>query len=141
MTPPPDDSANGSKAAPKRPSPPLWRLAFDAVERPVGAASEAWVQSDVFMDTLALTWKVQRRFLKEAHRGLGIWLGLWDLPRRSDVTSLVTQVANLERQVRQMSRELERRERTDPPGPRQRPASTTKKVTRTSASSKNGGSR
>jgi hypothetical protein len=141
MTPPPDDSANGSKAAPKRPSPPLWRLAFDAVERPVGAASEAWVQSDVFMDSLALTWKVQRRFAKEMHRGLGIWLGLWDLPRRSDVTSLVTQVANLERQVRQMSRELERRERTDPPGPRQRPVSTTKKVTRSSSESKNGGSR
>jgi hypothetical protein len=139
MTPPRDDSANGSKAGPGRPSPPLWRLAFDAVERPVGAASEAWVQSDVFMDTLALTWKVQRRFAREMHRGLGLWLGLWDLPRRSDVTSLVTQIANLERQVRQMSRELERREREDPPGPRQRPASTTKKVTR--SGSKNGGAR
>jgi len=139
MTPPRDDSANGSKAAPSRPSPPLWRLAFDAVERPVGAATEAWVQSDVFMDTLALTWKVQRRFAREMHRGLGLWLGLWDLPRRSDVTSLVTQIANLERQVRQMSRELERREREDPPGPRQRPASTTKKVTR--SGSRNGGKR
>src|SRR4051795_852244 len=137
MTSPRDDSANGSKAAPKRPSPPIWRLAFDAVERPVGAASEAWVQSDVFMDTLALTWKVQRRFAKEVHRGLGLWLGLWDLPRRSDVSSLVTQVANLERQVRQMSRELERRDRDDPPGPRQRPATTTKKA----GASTNGGKR
>src|SRR5689334_25372921 len=108
MTPPPDDSANGSKAAPKRPSPPLWRLAFDAVERPVGAASEAWVQSDVFMDALSAGWKVQRRVTKEMHRGLGLWFGLWDMPSRSDVTSLVTQVAQLERQVRQLSRELER---------------------------------
>src|SRR3954469_3805344 len=130
MTPPGDDSANGSKAAPSRPAPPLWRLAFDTVERPVGAASEAWVQSDVFMDTLALTWKVQRRFAREVHRGLGLWLGLRCPTGRSDVASLVTQVASLERQVRQMSRELERRERTDPPGPRQRPASTTKKVTK-----------
>jgi hypothetical protein len=138
MTPPKADAPeNGGKAKPSRPSPPLWRMAFDTVERPVGAASEAWVQSDVFMDTLALTWKVQRRFAKEVHRGLGLWLGLWDLPRRSDVSSLVTQVANLERQVRQMSRELERRERDDPPGPRQRPASTTKKVT----ASSNGGKR
>ena len=138
MTPPKADAPeNEAKAKPSRPSPPVWRLAFDAVERPVGAASEAWVQSDVFMDTLALTWKVQRRFAKEVHRGLGLWLGLWDLPRRSDVSSLVTQVANLERQVRQMSRELERRERTDPPGPRQRPASTTKKAT----ASSNGGKR
>jgi hypothetical protein len=139
MTPPKpaqDDAANGSKAAPpRRPPPPLWRLAFDLVERPVGAAAETWVQTDVFMDTLAVTWKVQRRVAKEMHRGLGLWLGLWDLPRRSDVTALVTQVANLERQVRQVSRELERRERDDPPGPRQRPAATTRKA------SANGGKR
>jgi len=122
MTPPKDSSESGGKAS--RPSPPLWRLAFDAVERPVGAASEAWVQTDVFMDALATTWKVQRRVAKEMHRGLGLWLGMWNVPRRSDVTSLVTQVANLERQVRQLSRELERREQDDPPGPRPRPAST-----------------
>ena len=133
MTPPKED--DGAKTAPRRPSPPLWRLAFDAIERPIGAASESWVQTDVFMDALALTWKVQRRIAGQMHRGLGLWLGLWDLPRRSDVSALVTQVANLGRQVRQMSRELERRERTDPPGPRQRPASTTKKV------SANGGRR
>jgi hypothetical protein len=141
MTPPKaESSANGDgggKPASSRPSPPLWRMAFDTVERPIGAASETWVQSDVFMDTLALTWKVQRRFAREVHRGLGLWLGMWDLPRRSDVTSLVTQVANLERQVRQLSRELERRERDDPPGPRQRPASTTKK----SGATANGGKR
>jgi hypothetical protein len=139
MTPPKpaqDDAANGSKAAPpRRPPPPLWRLAFDVIERPVGAAAETWVQTDVFMDTLAVTWKVQRRVAKGVHRGLGLWLGLWDLPRRSDVTALVTQVANLERQVRQVSRELERREQDDPPGPRQRPAATTRKV------SANGGKR
>ena len=140
MTPPKsadaDAGSNGAKASPpRRQPPPLWRLAFDALERPVGAASETWVQTDVFMDTLALTWKVQRRVAREMHRGLGLWLGLWDLPRRSDVTSLVTQVAQLERQVRQVSRELERRQRDEPPGPRQRPAATTRKV------SANGGKR
>src|SRR4051794_22399100 len=139
MTPPKpaqDDAADGSKAAPpRRPPPALWRLAFDLVERLDGAAAETWVQTDVFMDTLAVTWKVQRRVDKEMHRGLGLWLGLCDLPRRSDVTALVTQVANLERQVRQVSRELERRERNDPPGPRQRPPATTRKV------SANGGKR
>jgi hypothetical protein len=135
MTPPKDDPADGGKAAPKRPSPPLWRLAFDAIERPIGAASETWVQSDVFMDALAVTWKVQRRFAREVHRGLGMWLGLWDLPRRSDVSALVTQVANLERQVRQLSREMERRDGAS--RPRQRPASTTKRTT----ASRNGGKR
>jgi hypothetical protein len=137
MTPPKeaDSAENAGKAAPSRPSPPLWRLAFDAVERPIGAASESWVQTDVFMDALALTWKVQRRVAREMHRGLGLWFGLWDLPRRSDVNAIVTQVASLERQVRQMARELERRDADEMPGPRQRPAATTRKV------SANGGRR
>ena len=131
MTPPKeaDDSANGAKAAPpRRQPPPLWRLAFDAIERPIGAASESWVQTDVFMDALATTWKVQRRVTHQMQRGLGVWLGLWDMPRRSDVDALVTQVASLERQVRQMAREIERRGADDLPGPRQRPAATTRKV-------------
>ena len=138
MTPPnePDSAGDGGKAAPpRRPSPPLWRLAFDTIERPIGAASETWLQSEVFMDALALTWKVQRRVGKQMHRGLGLWFGVWDMPRRTDVNALVTQVANLERQVRQMARELERRDAGDPPGPRQRPAATTRKV------SANGGTR
>ena len=139
MTPPKeaDSAKGGGKAAPSRQPPPLWRLAFDAIERPIGAASESWVQTDVFMDALALTWKVQRRMASQMHRGLGLWFGLFDMPRRSDVNALVTQVASLERQVRQMARELERRDAGagEMPGPRQRPAATTRKV------SANGGRR
>ena len=93
------------------------------------------MQTDVFMDALALTWKVQRRVAGQMQRGLGLWFGMWDMPRRSDVNALVTQVASLERQMRQMARELERRERDEMPGPRQRPAATTRKV------SANGGKR
>jgi hypothetical protein len=137
MTPPKeaDSASNGGEAAPRRQPPPLWRLAFDAVERPIGAASESWVQTDVFMDALALTWKVQRRMTRQMNRGLGLWFGLWGMPRRSDVNALVTQIASLERQVRQMAREFERRERDGMPGPRQRPAATTRRV------SANGGKR
>ena len=145
MTPPnPADAKreSGERAsAPPRRLPPLWRLAFDAIERPIAAASESWVQTDVFMDALALTWKVQRRMASQMHRGLGLWFGLFDMPRRSDVNALVTQVASLERQVRQMARELERRDADadadagEMPGPRQRPAATTRKV------SANGGRR
>ena len=98
MTPPKEDGDKG--ASKRRPPPPLWRLAFDAIERPIGAASEAWVQTDVFMDALSVTWKAQRRLAREMNRGLGMWMGLWDVP-----------------------------------GPRQRPAATTRKV------SANGGSR
>jgi hypothetical protein len=102
-------SAESRKAPPARRLPPLWRLAFDLVERPIGAASESLVQSDVFMDALAAGWKVQRRMTREMQRGLGLWLDVLAVPRRSDLTTLVNQVASLERQVRQVTRELERR--------------------------------
>ena len=126
MTPPKSSDADGSaKPAPSRRVPPLWRLAFDLVERPVGAASEALIQTDVVMDALATTWKVQRRMTREAQRGLGLWLDLFAVPRRSDLTTLVNQVASLERQVRQLARELEQRNGTEVS--EQRPAATTRR--------------
>jgi hypothetical protein len=128
MTPPkPPDSEEGGERqkAPARRLPPLWRLAFDVIERPVAAASETWVQTDVFMDLLATSWKLQRRLGRELHRGLGLWLDLWGLPRRSDLTTLVNQVASLERQVRQVTREIERRNGAELA--EQRPAATTRR--------------
>jgi hypothetical protein len=125
MTPPPSSESGSEERKPAKSSPPLWRLAFDLVERPIGAASETWVQSDVFMDVVAASWKVQRRVARQAQRGLGVWLGLFEIPRRSDVTALVNQVASLERQVRQVSRELERRNGSEIS--EQRPAATTQR--------------
>ncbi len=84
------------------------RQAFDAFERPLASASEAWVQSDGFMDALALTWKVQRRVARRVESGAATWLRLWGVPARGDVTRLVNQVAGLERQVRDLRREIER---------------------------------
>ena len=130
MTPPPpspDANANGAerKPAPAKRLPPLWRLGFDLVERPIGAASETWMQSDVFMDALAGSWKIQRRVARKVERGVGAWLGLLGVPRRTDVTGLVNQVASLERQVRQLARELEQRNSTEVS--EQRPAATTRR--------------
>src|SRR3954447_15760299 len=137
MTPPKSPDAEGSaKPASKRRGPPLWRLAFDLVERPVGAASEALVQTDVFMDTVATTWKVQRRMAREMQRGLGLWLDVFAVPRRSDLTTLVNQVASLERQVRRLTREVERRNGSEIAD--QRPAATTR---RAPAPAGNGGRR
>jgi len=129
MTPPPPTDANSDgeerKSAPAKRLPPLWRMGFDLIERPIGAASETWVQSDVFMDALATSWKVQRRMARELERGVGAGLSLVGLPRRSDVTRLTNQVASLERQVRQVTRELERRNGAEVA--EQRPAATTRR--------------
>jgi polyhydroxyalkanoate synthesis regulator phasin len=86
-------------------STPLWRLAFDLVERPLAAASETWVQSDTFMDTTALGFKLQRRLTRQTEQALGAWLGLWGLASKRDVTALVNQVAALERQLRELRAE------------------------------------
>jgi hypothetical protein len=137
MTPPKSSDADGSaKPAPSRRVPPLWRLAFDLVERPVGAASEALIQTDVVMDALATTWKVQRRMTREAQRGLGLWLDLFAVPRRSDLTTLVNQVASLERQVRRLTREVERGNGSDVAA--QRPATTTRRAAATAANGSDG---
>jgi hypothetical protein len=124
MTPP--NSAE-SKPGSARRLPPLWRLAFDLVERPVGAASETLIQSEVFMDALATGWKARRRMTREMQRGLGLWLDVLAVPRRSDLTTLVNQVASLERQVRQVTRELERRNGSEIA--EQRPVATTRRST------------
>ena len=99
----------GEKAKPQRPGKPLWRTAFDVVERPVASASESWVQSDTFMDALALGVRAQRRSQRELHRAVRMWLGVWNLPSRSDLVELRNQIAGLERQVRDLAADVEAR--------------------------------
>ena len=88
----------------------LWRKAFDAIERPLAAGSEAWIQSDTFMDMTAVMFRVQRRMLSDVHDATDRWLALWGWPSRADVLRLSNQVASLERQVRDLRREAEARE-------------------------------
>ena len=89
---------------------PLWRKAFDAVERPLAAGAEAWVQSDTFMDLTAVTFRAQRRMLGELHGATDRWLHLWGFVSQGDVVRLTNQVANLERQIRELQRTAEQRD-------------------------------
>ena len=90
---------------------PLWRKAYDALERPLAAGSEAWIQSDTFMDLATHSIRIQRRMLREVHGATERWLHLWGWVSRGDVVRLSNQVASLERQVRDLRREAEQRER------------------------------
>jgi hypothetical protein len=87
-----------------RPITPLWRKTFDAIERPLAAASETWVQSDTFMDLTAATFRIQRRMLGEVQDVTERWLHAWGWVSRADVIRLANQVASLERQVRELRR-------------------------------------
>lgn len=90
---------------------PLWRKAYDAIERPLAAGSEAWVQSETFMDLATHSFRIQRRILNEAQLATERWLHLWGWVSRGDVLRLQNQVASLERQLRELRREAEQRER------------------------------
>ena len=92
----------------------LWRQEFDAIERPLAAAAESWVQSKTFMDLAAATIRVQRRLTAAGQRMTEQWLHAWGMPARGDLFTLMNQVASLERRVRDLDRELQLRN-TRPP--------------------------
>ena len=104
-----ESSKNG--AQPSKPkggsSSPVWRMPFDAVEKPLSSSSESWVQSKTFMDGVAIAWRLQRRLGVELHRGLSLCFGAWNIPSRGDVDRISNQVANVERQLRALRSELE----------------------------------
>ena len=89
---------------------PLWRKAYDAIERPLAAGSGAWVQSETFMDLATVGFRVQRRVLRELQQNTERWLHLWGWVSRGDVLRLSNQVASLERQVRELRSEADPRE-------------------------------
>jgi hypothetical protein len=104
-----ESSKNGAQSSKAKASssPPVWRMPFDAVEKPVSSSSESWVQSKTFMDGVAIAWRLQRRLGVELHRGLSLCFGAWNIPSRGDVDRISNQVANVERQLRALRSELE----------------------------------
>ena len=87
----------------------LPRQAFDAVEQPVANASESLLEKDAFMDALALAWKVQRSALRRVERTAAAGMRVVGVPTRADVTELVNQIGSLQRELRELRREVEAR--------------------------------
>jgi hypothetical protein len=84
----------------------LPRKAFDVVEQPVANASEALLETDAFMDLLALGWKVQRRALKGMAHGTAAALRMAGVPNRAE---LLNEIGALQRELRALRREFEAR--------------------------------
>ena len=88
---------------------PLWRRAFDAVEKPLGDVLAQGARSGAFADSLAVGVRLQRRVQREIERRSRRTLHLFNLPSATDVRRLNRQVTDLRREVRELSRELEKR--------------------------------
>jgi len=81
---------------------PLWRKAFDEVDRRVAGPVEAGAHSDLFGDLVTLNVRLARRAQREVERRTRRLLHMANLPTATDVRRLSEQVASLQRDVREL---------------------------------------
>ena len=91
-------------------SPPLWRQAFDAVERRVTPRAEEFVRTETFAVGAALTRRAVTLTRDTARGATTRFWHLIDLPAGTDVSRLRAQVGALDREVRRLTLQLETRQ-------------------------------
>lgn len=91
------------------PEPPLWRRAFDAVESAVAPPLERGTTSSEFATGAVLAASL-RRTVGQRVDAVGSWaLHLLALPSHADVRRVQRQLANVERELGALRRDLDRR--------------------------------
>ena len=86
---------------------PLWRKAFDSVERAIAPGLESAVRSEGFADVATVAMRVRADVARGAERAMRRALHLWNLPAGSDIKRLSEQVASVERRVRDVAKRLD----------------------------------
>jgi predicted transcriptional regulator len=86
---------------------PLWRQGFDAVEAAVGPRVKAAVGSEQFAVAVGLASRARRTAQRRLERTTRRLYHLANLPAGSDVTRILAEIAQLRRQIVELSRELE----------------------------------
>jgi hypothetical protein len=85
---------------------PLWRQAFDRFERVAGKRVEELVDSDGFAVAAGIALRVQRDISDRSERASRRLLHVLNLPAGSDVKRLLCHIASLEREVRDLRKEV-----------------------------------
>ena len=86
---------------------PLWRKAFDSVERAIAPGLEAAVRSEGFADVATVAMRVRADMARRAERAMRRALHRWNLPAGSDVKRLSEQIASVERRVRDLAKRFD----------------------------------
>ncbi|MFT3854821.1 MAG: hypothetical protein QM733_19095 [Ilumatobacteraceae bacterium] len=102
-------------------SAPVWKQLFDAAERTVGTRVNELARSENFAIIAGLTARLQREAAERGERMSRQFLHMANLPAGSDVNRLLAQIAKLEREVRELRKQID-----DDATPARRP--TTRKV-------------
>jgi hypothetical protein len=86
------------------PDKPMWRQAFDAVDRRVSGPMERAAGSDAFHDAVTVGLRLQARVRGRVERESRRALHLLNLPSHTDVRRLSEQLAALRRDLRELER-------------------------------------
>jgi ribosomal protein S15P/S13E len=86
---------------------PLWRKAFDSVERTIAPGLESMVRSEEFADVATVAMRVRTDVAHGMERAMRRALHFWNLPAGSDVKRLSEQVASVERRLRELAKHVD----------------------------------
>jgi hypothetical protein len=81
---------------------PLWRRAFDGLDRRVAGPVESAARSDAFGDALTLALRLRARVQRSVEKRTRRALHFVNLPAATDVRRLQEQVAALRRELREL---------------------------------------
>lgn len=86
---------------------PAWRRGFNAVEGALGPRLNAVVKSEAFAVAVGLAARAQRTVQERAERNTRRLLHFYNLPAGSDVTRLLAEIGKLQRQVGELTKQLD----------------------------------
>ena len=85
---------------------PRWRQGFDAAERAVGPRLQTLVNDERFAIGVGLLTQAQRAIQQRTERQMRRTLHLFNLPAGSDVTRILNELGKLQREVRELSKQV-----------------------------------
>ena len=90
-----------------QPNQATWKRLFDGLDRTVGGRVNDFARSEDFATMAALTKRTQSHVERMSERFSRRLLHAFNLPAGSDVNRLLAQIALLEREVRDLRKEVE----------------------------------
>jgi hypothetical protein len=90
-----------------KPDAPLWKKLFDAAESTLGPRLNEFVRSENFAILAGLAARARTELVTRSERSSRQVLHLLNLPAGSDVSRLLAQIGLLEREVRELRKQID----------------------------------
>jgi hypothetical protein len=87
---------------------PLWRQGYDVIERQIGPRLDEVIRSEQFAIAIGLIQQGRRSLQQRAERTSRRMLHLANLPAASDVSRLLAEIGELQRQVRELEKQRDK---------------------------------